>query len=137
MNGLLYKITNVTNGKILVGAFTGTFDQLVAQIQTQAAGKGNFSLTIEQIAPSVRPARSERSFRAQSYLNGIVYLQSQNFASLFTNDPMPVAPPVSTIPAPVHFTSGDQLTLLFKGTLHVEPPAEIDSLDGTLQQVPA
>ncbi len=117
MTSILYKVTNKPTGKSLVGTFPGTFYEMQAAVLAEAQKYGGGQLEFQQLARSVNPVRSDRSFRAQSYLNGAVYLFTSDFSSLFNWSPAPTPPPVSTIPEGTFFTLGDSLTLTFVPTL--------------------
>lgn len=129
MTSVLYKVTNKFTGKSLVGNFPGTYDAMKVAVTAAAARFGQSLLVFELLSVSFNPARSERNFRAQSYLNGVVFLEAPDFAELFLWTPSPVPPPANTIPDGVIFTVGDG-PLMFKQALKID--GEVDFLGGTL-----
>lgn len=129
MTSVLYKVTNKFTGKSLVANFPGTYDAMKAAVTAAAQAYGQSLLVFELLSYSMNPARSERNFRAQSYLNGVVFLESPDFADLFVWTPAPVPPPANTIPNGTIFTVGDG-PLTFKQALKCD--GEVDFLGGTL-----
>lgn len=132
MTSVLYKVTNKFTGKSLVATYPGTYDAMKAAVTAAAQVFGQSLLVFEFLALSVNPARSERNFRAQSYLNGVVFLESPDFADLFVWTPAPVPPPPNTIPAGTTFTAGDG-TLTLTQALKID--GEVDFLGGTLLSI--
>ena len=132
MTSVLYKVTNKFTGKSLIATFPGTVAAMKTAVTAAAQAFGQSLLVFEILSYSINPARSERNFRAQSYLNGVVFLESPDFADLFVGTPAPVPPPANTIPDGTIFTAGDG-TLTFTQALKCD--GEVDFLGGTLLSV--
>lgn len=134
MSGILYKITNNLNGKVLVGTFDGSLSDLQAQVTLAALGQGQYNLTIAPVSSSANPRRAEQNYRAQSYLQGMTYLLG-GLPSLFDGASAPAAPPVSTIPPDRVFLAGDYSPLVFVRPLQVQ--GELEVTTGLMEDSPS